>query len=402
MPSGKLVEEPSGGGHPHLAAGVPPAIKDLLLDLLVKARTLLLADEATILLVDSTGTFLDTVAADGLDLNVRQVARVPVGRGFAGTVAATRAPVVIDQIRPDNVTNPWLRRQGLTSLVGVPLIDGAALVGVLHVGSRHPRHFSDEEVDRLLAFAHGAGPSLRRNFEQAELTASAVLQRSLVPARLPSIAGLDLAARYIPASGVLGGDWYDVFTLPDNRIGFVIGDVAGHGLAAAVVMGRLRSALRAYALHSPDPSWVVDSLNAKFRHFEPGAFATVLYGVADLPVTNIVFATAGHLPPLKLASTPQASAYVDMKVDPPLGVAHDQPRRSVSVELTGGTGLLLFTDGLIERREVGATHRNLDALREQAHSGPAEDVCQRAIDAMFSDIGPSDDAALLALTLPGQ
>jgi sigma-B regulation protein RsbU (phosphoserine phosphatase) len=400
VPSENSVEAPLPGGRPHLAAGVPPAIEDVLLDLLTQARTLLHADEATILLLDSTGSFLDTVAADGLDLNVRQVARVPVGRGFAGTVAATRAPLVIDQIRPDNVTNPWLKRQGLTSLVGVPLSDGAAPVGVLHVGSRHPRHFSDDEVDRLLSFAQNAGPALRTNFEQAELTASAVLQRSLVPARLPSIPGLDLAARYIPARGVLGGDWYDVFALPDNRIGFVIGDVAGHGLAAAVVMGRLRSALRAYALQSADPAWVVDSLNAKFRHFEPGAFATVLYAVADLPVTRMVVATAGHLPPLKLAPKDQESTYVDMKIDPPLGVAHDQPRRSVSVELMAGSGLLLFTDGLIERREVGATHRNLDALREQVHSGPAEDVCQLAIDAMFGDAGPGDDAALLAITLP--
>jgi sigma-B regulation protein RsbU (phosphoserine phosphatase) len=400
VPSGKSVEEPSAGGHPHLAAGVPPAIEDVLVRLLVQARTLLQADEATILLLDSTATFLDTVAADGLDLNVRQVARVPVGRGFAGTVAATRQPVVIDQIRPGNVTNPWLQRQGLTSLLGVPLVDGPAVVGVLHVGSRLQRRFSDDEVARLMAFAQGAGPSLRRNFEQAELTASAVLQRSLVPAHLPSIEGLDLAARYIPARGVLGGDWYDVFALPDNRIGFVIGDVAGHGLAAAVVMGRLRSALRAYALQSPDPSWVIDSLNAKFRHFEPGAFATVLYGVADLPVTSIVFATAGHLPPLKLATEPQASSYVDLKVDPPLGVAHLQPRRSRSVELTRGSGLLLFTDGLVERREEGATHRNLDELRRQVHSGPAEQVCQVTIDAMFSDAGPSDDAAFLAITLP--
>src|SRR3954470_7351588 len=262
MPSGDSVEPTADRAQPHLAAGVPPAIEGVLLDLLDQARTLLHADEATILLLDSTGTFLDTVAADGLDLTVRQVARIPVGRGFAGTGAATREPVVIDRIGPENVSNPWLKRQGLTSLLGVPLVDGAALVGVLHVGSRRQRSFSSEEVEQLRSVALGAGPSLRKNFEQAELTASAVLQRSLVPERLPSVEGLDLAARYIPARGVLGGDWYDVFALPDNRIGFVIGDVAGHGLTAAVVMGRLRSALRAYALQSPDPSWVVDSLNA--------------------------------------------------------------------------------------------------------------------------------------------
>lgn len=388
------------GGHPHFATGTPPGIEEVLQSLLVQARTMLHADEATILLLDGTGTFLDTVAADGLNLSVRQVARVPVGRGFAGTVAGTRQPRVIDRIRPENVTNPWLKRQGITSLLGVPLVDGATLVGVLHVGSRRQRHFSDDEVAQLASLAQRAGSALRSSLDQVELTAAAVLQRSLVPARLPSIAGLDLAARYIPARGALGGDWYDVFTLPDDRIGFVIGDVAGHGLAAAVVMGRLRSALRAYALESPDPAWVVDSLNAKFRHFEPGAFATVLYGVAELPVTSVVFATAGHLPPLQLAPTSGASQYVDIKVDPPLGVAHDRPRRSVSVELTRGSGLLLFTDGLVERREEGATHRNLELLSRHLHAGSAEEVCQRTIDTMFGDVGPSDDAALLAIARP--
>src|SRR4029077_2543898 len=94
---------------------------------------------------------------------------------------------------------------------------------------------------------------------------------------LPAVAGTEMAARYIPGSGAVGGDWYDVFTLPAGHVCVTVGDVAGSGLNAAVIMGRMRSALRAYALETPDPAEVLSRLDRKMQHFEPDALATVLY-----------------------------------------------------------------------------------------------------------------------------
>ena len=108
--------------------------------------------------------------------------------------------------------------------------------------------------------------------------AAVALHRSLLPTALPVMPGLDLAAGYVTGSGTVGGDWYDVFVLPDGRLGVVVGDVAGSGLEAAVIMGRMRSALRAYVLAAADPGTALRMLDRKIQYFEPDAMATVLYG----------------------------------------------------------------------------------------------------------------------------
>src|ERR1700724_3091208 len=107
-----------------------------------------------------------------------------------------------------------------------------------------------------------------------------------------------MAGRYVPGSGVVGGDWYDVFTLPTGELCVVMGDVAGSGLNAAVIMGRMRSALRAYALESADPAEVLSRLDRKMQHFEPDALATVLYAIFDPAFDQVRMAMAGHFPPV--------------------------------------------------------------------------------------------------------
>lgn len=121
--------------------------------------------------------------------------------------------------------------------------------------------------------------SLRSREDQA---AALALQRSLVPSALPAVRGTEVAARYVPGSGRVGGDWYDVFVLPSGELGMVVGDVAGSGLGAAVIMGRIRSAPRAYALEFPGPADVLVKLDQKMQYFEEGdVMATVSYAVLD-------------------------------------------------------------------------------------------------------------------------
>jgi hypothetical protein len=149
---------------------------------------------------------------------------------------------------------------------------------------------------------------------QADRVAVTALQRSLVPSALPPVAGTEMAARYIPGSGAVGGDWYDVFTLPAGQLCVTVGDVAGSGLTAAVIMGRMRSALRAYALETTDPAEVLGRLDRKMEHFEPDALATVLYAVIEPGLGQMHVALAGHVPPV-IAGLRLSWPYPDGRVD---------------------------------------------------------------------------------------
>jgi phosphoserine phosphatase RsbU/P len=218
-----------------------------------------------------------------------------------------------------------------------------------------------------------------------------------LPSRLPQVEGLDLAARYLPGHDLgVGGDWFDVFVLPNRHLGVVVGDVSGHGLRAAVVMGRLRSALRAYALDWDDPAEVLTRLDRKIRHFESGSLATIVYGMISPDRDRIVFSSAGHLPPIIKAPADEPGL-LTLPADLPVGVGDTGPRRNTVVEVAPGTTCVLFTDGLVERRgeviDVG-----LDRLRGLIRPGPAEDLCADIVAGM--DVyGVDDDIAVVAIRI---
>jgi serine phosphatase RsbU (regulator of sigma subunit) len=139
---------------------------------------------------------------------------------------------------------------------------------------------------------------------QAERAASAVMQRHLLPARLPEVAGLEFASRYVAGGdGEVGGDWYDVFTLPSGAVCLVVGDVAGHGLAAAQSMSQMRAVLRSTALRGEDAADMLTRLDEHVRYFQPHTMATVLCAVLA-PSTNVLrVSSAGHPPPILATPT---------------------------------------------------------------------------------------------------
>jgi phosphoserine phosphatase RsbU/P len=383
-----------------LEAVTDPALAQLDLDkqfgiLLHRVRELLAVDTATVLLMDPAGEQLLATAAAGLEEEVFQGVRVPVGMGFAGRVAATREPLVLDRVDASTVLNPLLWERGLRTLLGVPMIAGGHVAGVLHVGSTTVRRFTDEEIEALQMVADRLALAANAYRSRSERAAASMLQASLLPAHLPTVPGWALAARYVPgAESGVGGDWYDVFTLPDGRLGLVIGDVVGHGLVAAVVMGRLRSALRAYALEFPDPADVLGKLDRKASHFEHNTMATVGYAVIDTADNRVQVALAGHLPPL-IAVPDRPAFYADIPVGPPAGqhLAIDG-RRSASLELPAGALLTLFTDGLVERRDVLIDDR-LEQLRSIVVPAPPETVAARIMATMVGTRPASDDIAVL-------
>jgi phosphoserine phosphatase RsbU/P len=372
------------------------ASADGLTSLLERARHELHADTATVLLLDSSGRYLDTYAAVGIELTVRERVRVRVGTGFAGRVAEQQAPVVIEHVGPQNVLNPVLLRAHVHSLLGVPLFEESKLRGVLHVGSLTQRSFTESDIRRLERLAELVSQVIREEMWAQDHAATLALQRSLLPSQLPDVEGLEMAARYLHAEGILGGDWYDVFPLPGDRVGLVMGDVAGHGFPAAVVMGRLRSALRAYALEYDDPAEVLAHLDAKIQHFEPGIFATVLYVVADRPFERLRMSSAGHPAPLICQADGEVEA-VRVRPDLPLGAIREYPRTTTEADFPSGAGLVMFTDGLVERRPPGAYPEALERLKGSVEPLEAETACTRIIDAMFRTSPVEDDTALLVV-----
>jgi serine phosphatase RsbU (regulator of sigma subunit) len=369
--------------------------QEFLDELLRRVKHIVDADTAAVLLLDNTSGTLIATAAAGLEEEVRQGVRIPVGRGFAGRVAAERRPVIIDRVDHTTVINPILLDKGIRSLMGVPLTAGGQVLGVMHLGSLTARRFTDQDAELLQLAADRAAVAVQSMLARDDRIAATALQRSLVPSALPAVAGAAMAARYIPGTGTVGGDWYDVFTLPDGELGLVIGDVAGSGLAAAVIMGRMRSSLRSYALQSSDPAEVLGLLDRKMQHFEPGAIATVAYAVMDPALDRIRISSAGHLPPV-IAPPAKLAHLADVPADLMIGVAADEPRRSASIDLPAGAVLCLYTDGLVERRGEPLDD-SLDRLLRATAAGPPDTCCSTIMGTMVGNQPASDDIALLIL-----
>lgn len=372
-------------------------VEELVQALLGRIRDRLDVDTVSVFLLDPYGLDLVATASIGLEDEVAQGVRLPVGQGFAGKVASTRAPAQLLSVDGSSVLNPLLINRGVRSVLGVPMIASGQLLGVLHVGSLRPRAFTDAEVRALEAAADGVALATRTRLAQLDRATTVVLQRSLLPARHIAVPGLHIASRYVPgAREGVGGDWYDVFTLPSGHVGVVIGDVAGHGLRAAVVMGRIRSALRAYALESDDPANVLSRLNRKIAVFEPGAMATAVYAVIAPDLSTLRLSVAGHPPPI-LAVPGAPTRVLDVPPDLPLGVRMDASRRSTDVPLTAGELILFYTDGLVERR-TEALGASLHRLRGIVSARPAEAVCAQVMAAMIGSDPVPDDVAILAIS----
>lgn len=378
----------------------------LLEALLERVKKTLRADTAAVLLLDRSARQLVAAVASGIEEEVMQGVRVPLGAGFAGRIAATGEPVILTEVSAATVSNPLLIDRGIHSLLGVPLFAGGKVIGVLHVGSLNGRQFTSEDTDLLQLAADRAALALHSLLAQDDALAAVALQNSLMPSAPPEVPGLELAARYVAGSGKVGGDWYDVFTLPDGRLGIVVGDVVGSGLQAAVIMGRMRSALRSYALETEEPGAVLGKLDRKIQYFEPDAMATVLYAIYDPGPGTLLVSSAGHPPPV-LGAGGRPAAPVALRPDPPIGAADGPARHSALVPLPPGSLLACYTDGLVERRDQAIDQgiRSLAAAMDRVLASSAsrdtrpvplaDDACAAVMRALVGRDAATDDVALL-------
>jgi sigma-B regulation protein RsbU (phosphoserine phosphatase) len=368
---------------------------DMLVALLDRVRKVLEADTAAILLLDEESQMLVARAASGIEEEVYQNVQVPVGLGFAGRIAAKRRSVMLDTVDSSTVANPILWQKGIRSMLGVPLITGDSMVGVLHVGRLNEHRFTQEDADLLGVVAERVVVALQAGLLKTERAASAILERSLVPTALPEVPGFEFAARYVPAieRGV-GGDWYDVFQLPTGELWVSVGDVAGHGLRAAVVMGRLRTMIRVHAFEGRRPNEVLQLTDQEFQFFDPEETATAIVAAVSPTSPELHISSAGHPPPL-LAFPRREAQFAELEPEPLLGVEPDVPRSTAEVHFPPGALLVLYTDGLIERRGERLADR-LDRLREVVSADGPEVVCRRIMFRLVGEKSPLDDIAVVA------
>ena len=258
---------------------------------------------------------------------------------------------------------------GMRSMAALPLMVDERPIGALMLSFDEPRDFDEDQNAYLAALAAVVAQAMRRALAfRTQQTTSELLQRSLLPESVPELEGLAMGAYYESGGpGVdVGGDWYDVLPLADGRVALTVGDVMGKGVGAAIVMGQVRAALRAYALIDPTPDLVLERLDLLVSSLGMAEqIVTVAYAVVDASRDRLTLALAGHPSPI-LATTGSEPVQLDLPAGPPLGLGAG-PWQATEVVLPPEALLLLFSDGLVETRTLGLA----DGVRE---------LCERVAD----------------------
>jgi serine phosphatase RsbU (regulator of sigma subunit) len=298
---------------------------------------------------------------------------------------------------------PVARLLAGTSMLLLPLIARGTTLGFLAC-TRHKgyRRFDAYDTEIGMEFASRAAIFIdnARRYSRERATAL-TLQRSLLPTGLSAPSTVEVRHRYLPGSKMIevGGDWYESIALPGGRVALVVGDVAGHGVRAAVTMGRLRTAIRTLARLELPPAETVQQLDELMHELgvrEPH-FATCVYAVFDAVSGSCEIASAGHLPPL-LVSPDGSSQFLDVPPSPPLGIGSG-PVQSQVFKIRDGSLLVLYTDGLVERRAADIDE-GLTRLQETFGPGSAsrslEDLCKATLAGVYADAQRDDIAVLMA------
>jgi anti-sigma regulatory factor (Ser/Thr protein kinase)/GAF domain-containing protein len=382
------------------------SLEELLPEALGRIVDVVRSDAAAVLIAADDLT-LRASCAVGLS-GVERGACLEAGEGLPGRVAQRRQAITSTAVAEDDVISRAFAEQGAGSLVGVPLTVDDHMIGVLIVGARDGRKLGRVDADLLRLAGDRIALSMQRAqlYEREHLIAE-TFQRSLLPERLPAIPGLSVAARYLPAreEANVGGDWYDVVELPGDSVGLVMGDVVSHGIRAASTMGQIRSAIRAYALDWESPGVTLTKLNTVVRGLDPRETATAVYISLDLVERTLCVASAGHPPPLVIDAAGSAR-FLEEGRSVPLGTHAGTRYRDEVIGVEPGSTILLYTDGLVERRG-SSLGQGLEHLASEA-SGCAPEpnaLCERLIGALVAEQPPADDVALLAahvVTVPDE
>jgi serine phosphatase RsbU (regulator of sigma subunit)/CheY-like chemotaxis protein/anti-sigma regulatory factor (Ser/Thr protein kinase) len=330
--------------------------------------------------------------------------RIRVGEDVLGEVAATLRGAILQSRNldaEDRVKAGLVN--GLASLLVIPLLSGGEPMGLLLLGAEREEHFGQRDLELLTLAADRMALAVdhAQRYADGRLLVE-TLQRSLLPERLPLHPRMQVAARYMPAglAPQIGGDWYDAVELDGNRTAVMIGDVVGHGIRAAITMSELRNALRAFAIEGHSPEEALRQLDRVVLATRgPGMVATLLFVVIDAAENTVTLARAGHPPPA-LRAVDGSVRFLETARTLPLGVDPNEVPSQETYPMNPGETLLLFTDGLVERRGEPITDsfdRLLDALAEAP--AEVEALCEHVLLGTATEQGRDDDVAVLAVQL---
>jgi len=383
-------------------------LQDLLDQLLTRVVHVFGADQGAILLRGDDASRLELHASRGVPSKLgRDYYRSIAGR-LAGRLASSRQPVTLERNQATAALQSLLASADMQSVLGLPLILDRQLLGVMYVGTRARRPFSEDDAALLQLVGDRVALAVDRArlFEQERHIAE-TLQRSLLPEQLPQIPGMDVAVRYLPAGAGMevGGDWFDMLELGDGRVVVVMGDVVGRGVRAAALMGKLRTSLEAYAFDGRSPEEVVERLHSLMERQHRAEMATLLYVVIEPDRASAELASAGHMPLLIRGANGEAR-FAARDVSPPLGALPFVRFEASRIDVESGSALVLFTDGLVEVRGTSIELR-LEELRRTVEAGPSapDALCDALLEQMLGHKEPQDDVALLVLgvsSLPAQ
>jgi serine/threonine-protein kinase RsbW len=392
--------------------------RDELLDQVTRLVVPSLADHCTVFLPTADGMLLAT------SLSHRSRARARLLSALRRHPVPSAGPLIVQRAFTSGTTQlsrdvmgeaaAWTNAEpneiGIVKLmrprsaIATPLLGPRGPLGVIVLG-RGPRRarFAEtdvqvvEELGRRLTVGLANTDAFAREHAIAE-----TLQRSLLPDTLPEIPGLDLAVRYLPATegADVGGDWYDAFPLEGGLVGLVTGDVAGHSIGSASIMGQVRSLLRGYAVDDPAPARVLERANTALTSLLPDVLASVVYAVLDPATGDLSYANAGHPPPL-IATRDGQTEYLDDAAGTMLGASADTSFTTGRRRLRPGTRLLFYTDGLIEDRQRDITEGLTMLAETLRHSSPgsAAQTCATVLAAMLGAARRHDDVCLLTARL---
>src|SRR6266700_1460593 len=323
---------------------------------------------------------------------VGEILRYPADTPYTRCLAS-REPVcvVMTEEAAGKLASAWVRTPVArlvagTSMLLLPLLAGEALLGFFVCVRRIGFHrFDAYDTEIGMEFANRAGLFMdsARRYSRERATAL-TLQRSMLPTGLSHPASVEVRHRYLPGSKLIevGGDWYESIALPGGRVALVVGDVAGHGVRAAVTMGRLRTAIKTLTMLELPPAETLqrlDDLMQELGAVEPH-FATCVYAVFDTVDGTCELASAGHLPPL-LVRPDGTSEFLDVSPAPPLGIGAS-PIASRTLPIEDGSLLVMYTDGLVEKRTEDIDE-GLAGLRKifgpGSTSEPLDDLCRRTL-----------------------
>ncbi len=340
---------------------------------------------------------------------VGEILRYPADTPYTRCLAS-REPVcvVMTEEAAGKLASAWFRTPVArlvagTSMLLLPLLAGEALLGFFVCVRRIGFHrFDAYDTEIGMEFANRAGLFMdsARRYSRERATAL-TLQRSMLPTGLSHPASVEVRHRYLPGSKLIevGGDWYESIALPGGRVALVVGDVAGHGVRAAVTMGRLRTAIKTLTMLELPPAETLqrlDDLMQELGALEPH-FATCVYAVFDTVDGTCELASAGHLPPL-LVRPDGTSEFLDVSPAPPLGIGAS-PIASRTLSIEDGSLLVMYTDGLVEKRTEDID-TGLAGLQKIFGPGspdePLDDLCRRTLAGVYDDHQRDDIAILIA------